>query len=306
MRVWSKVSSLRHHFAQFPARHKPLASGYQPALHLSLAGQRGFHTLMHDTPSLFNGGIPLNRIGSKLYGYATNLVTGYGLRSGGKTIVTSEYLRDESRKVFGVDAEIARMGGVTSRSTQLEFRIRRVETEFRMLSISRIEANKRLDWLLRALGQLEHKARPLSQDVNWQLDLVGKGSETDPLKSMATELGIADRIHFHGFVSDEELDRVYAEANLFLMPALQGYGIPAIEALQRGIPVLLHRESGVSDILLNTTWATVLHGGEQELLPAMRVAIASAIALRHGEAALPKLPTEDEWAEHVARLCNWT
>ena len=34
------------------------------------------------------------------------------------------------------------------------------------------------------------------------------------------------------------------------MPAVQGYGIPAIESLQRGIPVLLHRESGVSDILL--------------------------------------------------------
>jgi glycosyltransferase involved in cell wall biosynthesis len=303
MKMVSKVRSLRRYFREFPARYKPLASGYQPALHLTLAGKRGFHTLMHDTPSLFLGGNSPASVKGKLHLAATTALTGLGLRGGGTTIVTSEFLRDDSKKVFGVEAAIARMGGVGG--NQPEFRIRHAEGEFSMLSISRIEANKRLDWLLRALGALESEAAPLSRRLNWQLDLVGKGSQTESLKSLAWGLGIADRVHFHGFVSDEELVALYARANLFFMPALQGYGIPAIESLQRGIPVLLHRESGVSDILRETPWATVFYGGEEALLPAMREAITSAASLAHASAALPQVPTEDEWAERVATLCQW-
>jgi glycosyltransferase involved in cell wall biosynthesis len=122
---------------------------------------------------------------------------------------------------------------------------------------------------------------------------------------MAQNLGIGDRIHFHGFVPDEDLEQLFAQTHLFLMPAVQGYGIPAIESLQRGIPVLLHRESGVSDILLDTPWATVLTGGEENMTPALQSAIESILQRRHHAIAQPHLPTEDQWAERVATLCNW-
>jgi glycosyltransferase involved in cell wall biosynthesis len=122
---------------------------------------------------------------------------------------------------------------------------------------------------------------------------------------MAAGLGISSRVHFHGFLSDEALGKLYDLAHLFLMPAIQGYGIPAIESLQRGIPVLLHRESGVSDILLDTPWATVLTGGEPSMLPALRSAIDGVILAKHGSITQPQLPSEDEWAEKVARLCDW-
>jgi glycosyltransferase involved in cell wall biosynthesis len=112
-------------------------------------------------------------------------------------------------------------------------------------------------------------------------------------------------VQFHGYVSDSELQRLYAEAHLFLMPAVQGYGIPAIEALQRGLPVLLHRDSGVSDILLDTPWATVIHGDERGMLPGLQKAIGAVVAGVQLQAPVPCLPTEDEWAERVARLCGW-
>jgi hypothetical protein len=89
------------------------------------------------------------------------------------------------------------------------------------------------------------------------------------------------------------------------MPAVQGYGIPAIESLQRGIPVLLHRESGVSDILLETPWATVITGGPETATAALSAAVDGVLASRHHAVLLPKLPTEDEWAAQVAHLCGW-
>src|SRR5271167_1487270 len=117
---------------------------------------------------------------------------------------------------------------------------------------------------------------------------------------MAEDLGIGDRIHFHGFVSDAGLEELFTRAHLFLMPAVQGYGIPAIESLQRGIPVLLHRESGVSDILLDTPWATVLTGSESNMTSSLRSAIDGVLEGRHHNIAQPHLPTEDEWARQVA------
>jgi glycosyltransferase involved in cell wall biosynthesis len=125
------------------------------------------------------------------------------------------------------------------------------------------------------------------------------------MKTLAQELGIADCVVFHGFVSDERVHSLYDTADLFLMPAVQGYGIPAIESLHRGIPVLLHRESGVSDILLDTPWATVLQGGEESMLPALSSAITSVREGRHLHVPLPELPSEDSWAAEIARLCGW-
>jgi glycosyltransferase involved in cell wall biosynthesis len=295
MRARKKIAALRKYFETRKGWPRPLVSGYQPALHATLAGVKGFHCLMHDTPSLFDK--PEMPVKTKVLRVVSNAIIGRGLRGGGKTIVTSEFLREDCRRVFGVEAEIARMGGLSEAGA---FRVRKVEGELRLLSVSRIEGNKRIDWMLRALAAME-----LSSRVDWRLDIVGRGAQMEAMRSLAAELGLAGRVTFHGFVSDEALERMYGEAHLFLMPAVQGYGIPAVEALTRGLPVLLHRESGVSDILLATPWATVIEGGEEGMLPGLRGAVEKVMEGRQAGVALPVLPTEDEWAERVARLCGW-
>jgi glycosyltransferase involved in cell wall biosynthesis len=302
-----KIAAMRDYFKQQPATApKPLLSGYQPALHATLAGMRGFHTLMHDTAALF-GDAETRGIKDRIRIAVCNRIIGYGLRTGGNTIVTSEYLRSECRKDFNCDAKIARMGGLSpvSGSEATPAGIRPVDKQLRMFSVCRIEANKRIDWLIRSLAELERSETPLSSRIDWRFDLAGSGSLIPSLREMAQTLGIGHRIHFHGFVSDQNLEHLYAQAHLFLMPAVQGYGIPAIESLQRGIPVLLHRESGVSDILLDTPWATVLTGSEENLTSALRSAIDGVLQGRHHAIAQPSLPTEDTWAEQVAHLCGW-
>ena len=306
----NRIRALRAYFKD--RAPQPLLSGYQPALHATLAGLRGFHDLMHDTPSLF--GDQQNRsLKGKLRIAISNRIIGWGLRSGGTTIVTSEYLRAECRRDFGVDAKIARMGDMNPASSQAASATplhHGPSDPLNMLSVCRIEANKRIDWMLRALGQLEQSAvsplrAPLSTLADWHLDLVGKGSLIPELTRLAESLGIGSRVHFHGFVSDQDLDPLYGNAHLFLMPAVQGYGIPAIESLERGIPVLLHRESGVSDILLDTPWATVLAGGEAELAPLLAEAVGGILKGSHLGVAPPALPTEDQWAQRVVELCTW-
>ena len=301
MRAARKVAAMRRYFSARREAPKPLMSGYQPALHATLAGMRGFHCLMHDTPSLFRDSAKpsLKRRGALRI---SDAITGFGLRSGGHTIVTSEYLRGECRREFNVRADIARMGGLTSVNA---FRPRPVKSELRMLSVSRIEPNKRIDWILRGLEALEHDSPVLSARVNWRLDVVGKGSALEAMQQLAANFGLGERVHFHGYLSDAELAKLYETTHLFLMPAVQGYGIPAIEALSRGIPILLHRESGVSDILRRTPWAVVIDGQESGMLAGLRQAIDNTLAGAQLGVPLPQLPTEQEWAARVARLCNW-
>lgn len=301
MHALKKIQALRLYFASRRDGPAALMSSFQPALHATVAGLRGFHCLLHDTPSL------LQRDGARtptrrLRRWAVGKIAAHGLKSGGQTIVTSEYLRDETRRVFGVDAQIARMGGLSSPDA---FRLRQVGDKLQILSVSRIESSKRIDWIIRSLAAMEHDATPLSSRINWALDIAGTGSQIDTLRALSDALGLAERIHFLGYVSDADLDRLYGEAHLFLMPAVQGYGIPAVEALARGLPVLLHRDSGVSDILRDTQWATVIEGGEEGMLPGLHKAIDAVIAGTQRQAPLPVLPTEDEWAERVARLCGW-
>lgn len=297
-----KIASLREYFATRPKQPKPLMSGYQPSLHAALAGMRGFHCLMHDTPSLFSDAKEAQSVKKRLARWISDTIIARGLKSGGSTIVTSEYLKTETMRVFGVEAAIARMGGLMQPGG---FRPRPVNCTLRMFSVSRIEANKRVDWVVRALAQLERDVTPLSSRIDWRLDVAGKGSELEAMRALAASLGLAHRVVFHGFVSDEHLEQLYGEAELFLMPAVQGYGIPAIESLSRGIPVLLHRESGVSDILLDTPWATVMEGGEEAMAVALRRAIDQTIEGKQLAASLPELPTEDSWAATVAKLCGW-
>jgi len=295
-----KIAMLQAYFDSEPqGAFKPLMSGLQPAMHAGLAGLKGYHTLMHDTPSLL--GDPPRTIGGRLRQMMSNRALRRGLNSGGTTIVSNAYVMAECESLWHPPIEVARMGGLTAKT----FRPRVPGPRLRMLSVSRVEANKRIDWLLRALAGLEKRSPSLSQRTDWVLDIVGGGSLIEPLFDMSQKLGLDDHVAFHDFVDDPHLEAFYDQADLFLMPARQGYGLPAAEALSRGIPVLLHRESGISDILLDTPWVTVMEGGQDRMADALDRAIAGVLSCDHRNAPPPDLPTEDDWAEQVARICGW-
>jgi alpha-1,3-rhamnosyl/mannosyltransferase len=77
------------------------------------------------------------------------------------------------------------------------------------------------------------------RDAGAQLVLPGAPTEYEnELRSLAENLGVADRVRFPAWVSDAELEALYASATCFVLPSLiEGFGLPVLEAMARGVPV---------------------------------------------------------------------
>jgi glycosyltransferase involved in cell wall biosynthesis len=65
-------------------------------------------------------------------------------------------------------------------------------------------------------------------------------------------LGIARHVHFTGFLKGEDVERMYAMADIYVMPSVsEPFGITPLEAMALDTPVIVSRQSGVSEVLRN-------------------------------------------------------
>jgi glycosyltransferase involved in cell wall biosynthesis len=176
----------------------------------------------------------------------------------------------------------------------------------RFLSVSRLEESKRISWILRALKDLEALPTPLSHRIDWTLDIVGEGPSLQSLRTLVQELELSDRIVFHGWLPDATLETVYEQASIFLMPAVQGYGLPALEALCRRTPVILHSSSGVSEILGDTPWVEMFYSDQGADLACTIIAMIEKVERKAlSPHSLPRIPLDVEWARQVCLECKW-
>ena len=70
------------------------------------------------------------------------------------------------------------------------------------------------------------------------------------LQQQTLRLGITDRVHFTGFVPDADLVHLYAAAQAFVFPSyLEGFGLPAVEALACGAAVVASNRGPLPEVL---------------------------------------------------------
>lgn len=63
------------------------------------------------------------------------------------------------------------------------------------------------------------------------------------------ELGIGRHVHFTGFLQGEEIEEIFRISDVYVLPSVsEPFGISPLEAIQHGVPVILSRQSGVSEI----------------------------------------------------------
>lgn len=233
----------------------------------------------------------------RIRGELAHWLTKRGMRKASKTIVMTRRIAEEVQALYNVKPTVIPPG---VDGTAKQKAIKYDDGPVRILSVSRLEQSKRLDYVIRALAELPARVTD-GVRRDWTFDIVGVGGARESLFELTTRLNVEDRVRFHGRLCDLQVERLYLESHLFVMPAVQGYGLPALEALVRGIPVVLHADSGVSEYLADSPWVSVI-----TKLDDLRDAIAIMFGrIRSNQLTLenmPAIPSLQHWCERITTL----
>ena len=113
-----------------------------------------------------------------------------------------------------------------------------------VLTVSAIKAHKNLSRLVQAMAEVRER------HPSTKLVIVGKPtSHQAPLLRQAAALGIADAVHFPGWIDASDLEGLYRCAACFVLPSLrEGFGLPVLEAMARGVPVACSNVSALPEV----------------------------------------------------------
>jgi glycosyltransferase involved in cell wall biosynthesis len=175
--------------------------------------------------------------------------TARSVRGARRVITISEASRRDIHQLFdvplahietiypGVDTNFAVLP-----AEQVEaFRRREGLPERFLLHLGTLQPRKNIPVLLQALSRL---GRP---DLNLVL-VGGKGWMYDEIFELADRLGLREQVHFAGYAADEELPYWYNAAAALVLPSLyEGFGMPVVEAMACGTPVVAARSSSLPE-----------------------------------------------------------
>ena len=175
-------------------------------------------------------------------GVYARAIAGAAARKARLVLVDSNHVRDDVMEILGAPEERVRVIplGVSSAMTrrppdQVEaFLSARALPRGYLLYVGARKRHKNLTLLIEAFGRMPADSRP-------PLVLSGGAwAESDPLARAARDAGVLRSIHFAGELrGDEGLAHLYSGAALYVQPSLEeGFGLPPLEAMACGTPVL--------------------------------------------------------------------
>ena len=140
------------------------------------------------------------------------------------------------------------------------------------LFVGRLAERKGIRYLIDAVAALPARLDP-------HLVIIGDGPERASLEAQTRTLGATARVTFRGWVTPDELDAAYAQATVFVLPAVvdargdtEGLGMVLLEAMTYRVPVISTGLGGIGDIVEHDRTGLIVP-------PNDAVALASAIDL---------------------------
>lgn len=153
----------------------------------------------------------------------------------------SEYVKHKVMRRFGIENVTVTPNGVNHSFfhpdvNQKEFDL----PKSYILFVGSIEPRKNLDLLLRAWGEIKNDFEET------ELIIVGESAHVFESVHLSYEL---ERVRFLGYVEDEILAGLYANATVFVLPSQdEGFGLPALEAMASGTPVIVSDGGALREI----------------------------------------------------------
>jgi glycosyltransferase involved in cell wall biosynthesis len=169
-----------------------------------------------------------------------------GMERADKVIAVSYFTRSIIISRYGISSEkvevvyngIERNGNGTLTETSIN------KNEKIVLFLGRITMQKGPEYFLQAAKKV------LDVMDNVRFVMAGSGDLMHRAIEMAAGLGIGQKILFTGFLCGEDVQKIYEMADLYVMPSVsEPFGIAPLEALNNDVPVIISKQSGVSEVL---------------------------------------------------------
>lgn len=152
-------------------------------------------------------------------------------RAARRVLTVSEASKQDLVRLLGVPASrvvVTPLAGSASSAAPVGALLREPDL---LLAIGNRMPHKNFERLLEALALIPAASRP-------RLVVTGSHGD-DPLAPVVDRLGLAAWVELRGWISDGELEALYARATALVFPTLfEGFGLPTLEAMSRGCPVV--------------------------------------------------------------------
>ncbi len=168
------------------------------------------------------------------------------------TIVCSYYMKNELQTIFGLPSNKLYVlpNGVEAKKFDIDFdqwNFRRNfvhDDEKLVMSVGRMVPEKGFQVLTDAA------LRVLQNYNNVRFIVAGKGGMLDSLRAKAERLGISNKVTFWGYMSDEDLNKLFIVSDVAVFPSLyEPFGITAIEGMAAGTPIVVSDAGGLGEIV---------------------------------------------------------
>lgn len=203
---------------------------------------------LHDLIFRFDPGshLPLNRI------YLNTMMPRF-LHAADAVIAVSECSRRDAVRLYDTPADKVHVipEGVDGRFKPVTSQqVERVRDKFHLpehfvLCVGTIEPRKNYPLLFEALAACREQ-----RYSTWPLIIAGKpGWLYEPILQRISELGLQDLVRTTGFFPDDDLPALYNAATLLAMPSrYEGFGLPVLEAMACGTPVVCSNTSSLPEV----------------------------------------------------------
>lgn len=179
----------------------------------------------------------------------------YLIQEADHIIVCSKHMASEVQYFFqtqpdnvdvipnGVD--VAQLRNGYSQEELTAFRAKFAEPDEQIVfTIARLVYEKGIHLLIEAIPQI------LDECPQARIIVAGKGPEADNLKQQAHRLGVADRVRFIGFISDQKRNCLFKVADCAVFPSLyEPFGIVALEAMALRCPLVVSDIGGLAEVV---------------------------------------------------------
>lgn len=172
-----------------------------------------------------------------------------GLTGADRVVAVSHYTKGLLQKIYNIPEEKIEVvhNAVSKKKAACEYRAPDLARDEKLvLFMGRVTYQKGPEYFVEA-ARLVNEKMP-----NVRFVMAGSGDMLNRMVRRVAELRLGSRFHFTGFLHGEEVDRMYALSDLYVMPSVsEPFGIAPLEAMVFDTPVLITRQSGVSEVTCN-------------------------------------------------------